>query len=408
VIGASRVIPFPAGADLDAAVRNQSFYLNPSTNQYVNLNTISGFQNGAFIIRARGTKTGLPNLPPIARGTISKSQATVNETLTFDASQSSDPDGQITQYRWEFGDGSSSNQSVTTHAYAQPGTFAVKLTVTDNQGATGQVQGQVTVTGQPNQSPIARATLSKTQARVNESISFDASTSSDPDGQITQYLWNFGDGTTSNQRTATHAYAQAGNFNFTLTVTDNGGATGQTSGQVSITATPTRLTVTPANGTVATNASQVITVNFDAQGLAEGSYQGQLSITSNGGSRNVPVRITVSNSVKVDELRNEAPRVFVLEQNYPNPFRSAARTVISFQLPVRSAVTAVIYNMNGQLVKQVANNEFAGGRHNLEWDATDEGGRRVANGVYVYVIKAVPSTSSWQAFTAQRKLVVMK
>jgi len=326
VIGASRVIPFPAGADVDAAVRNQSFYLNPNTNQYVNLNTISGFENGAFIIRARGTKTGLPNQPP-----------------------------------------------------------------------------------------IARATLSQTQARVNESISFDASTSSDPDGQITQYLWNFGDGATSNQRTTTHAYAQVGNFTYRLTVTDNGGATGQTSGQVSITATPTRLTVNPANGTVAPNGSQTITVNFDAQGLAEGNYQGQLSITSNGGNRNLPVRITVSNSVKVDEGRSELPRAFALEQNYPNPFRSEATsiafgggTVIGFQLPVSSEVTLAIYNMNGQLVRQVATGEFASGRHSLVWDARDERGRRVANGVYLYVLRAVPSTSSGQAFAAQRKLVLMK
>ena len=404
VIGASNAIPFPAGTDVDAAVPNRSFYLNPNTNQYVNLNTIPGFQNAAFMIRARGTKSGLPNQPPIARGTISKSQATVNETISFDASQSSDPDGQITQYRWEFGDGSSSNQSVTTHAYSQPGTYTVRITVTDNQGATGQAQGQVTVTGQPNQSPIARATLSKTQARVNESISFDASTSSDPDGQITQYLWNFGDGTTSNQRTAAHAYAQAGNFTYTLTVTDNGGATGQTSGQVSITATPSRLTVTPANGIVATNASQIITVNFDAQGLAEGSYQGQLNITSNGGSRNVPVRITVSNAVKVEETRGELPLTLALAQNYPNPFNP--ETKIQYALPSSGEVYLRVYNLQGELVTTLVAGTKTAGEHVVFWDGRNRLGDRVASGIYIYRLEVVAANGTITGLT--KKLTMMK
>jgi hypothetical protein len=58
--GASRAIPFPAGTDVDAAVPHQSFYFNPLTNSYVNLNTSAGFQNGAFLIRAEGTKSASP------------------------------------------------------------------------------------------------------------------------------------------------------------------------------------------------------------------------------------------------------------------------------------------------------------------------------------------------------------
>jgi YVTN family beta-propeller protein len=90
---------------------------------------------------------------------------------------------------------------------------------------------------------------------------------------------------------------------------------------------------------------------------------------------------------------------YVLEQNYPNPFNPT--TVISFQLPVDSEVTLSIYNLNGQLVKQVASGKFASGRHNFTWDATDDRGLRVASGVYLYVIKA-------GEFTAQRKLLLMK
>jgi hypothetical protein len=90
---------------------------------------------------------------------------------------------------------------------------------------------------------------------------------------------------------------------------------------------------------------------------------------------------------------------YQLEQNYPNPFNPS--TVISFQLPVNSEVTLSIFNMNGQLVKQVASGRYASGRHTLVWDATNDRGERVASGVYMYVIKAGD-------FTAQKKLVLMK
>ncbi len=90
---------------------------------------------------------------------------------------------------------------------------------------------------------------------------------------------------------------------------------------------------------------------------------------------------------------------YALEQNYPNPFNPT--TVISFQLPEESDVALAIYNINGQLVKQVANGKFASGRHQIVWDATDARGARVASGVYMYLLKAGD-------FTARRKLVLMK
>jgi len=120
--------------------------------------------------------------------------------------------------------------------------------------------------------------------------------------------------------------------------------------------------------------------------------------------------------------KSEIVTDYVLEQNYPNPFWSAAtspafgggnpETAISFQLPANSEVTLVIYNMNGQRVRELAAGEMAAGHHHVVWDATDVRGERVASGVYVYVLKAGPSTSSGpgsgQAFVARKKLVVMK
>ena len=94
-----------------------------------------------------------------------------------------------------------------------------------------------------------------------------------------------------------------------------------------------------------------------------------------------------------------APSAFALEQNYPNPFNPT--TAISFQLPVDSEVSLSIYNMKGQLVKNLIAREMNAGRHSFVWDATNDRNERVASGVYMYVIKA-------GEFTAHRKLMLMK
>ena len=90
---------------------------------------------------------------------------------------------------------------------------------------------------------------------------------------------------------------------------------------------------------------------------------------------------------------------YQLEQNYPNPFNPT--TTIRFALPEAGEVSLSIFNMNGQLMKQMASGKLASGRHQIVWDATNERGARVASGVYLYVIKA-------GEFSARRKLVLMK
>jgi len=108
---------------------------------------------------------------------------------------------------------------------------------------------------------------------------------------------------------------------------------------------------------------------------------------------------------------------YQLEQNYPNPFWSGATsrpagnpsTMISFQLPVDGEVSLVIYNLQGQVVKEVVNGKYESGKHSLVWDGRNESGTRVASGVYVYRLKAGdPSAGSGQGFVARKKLVVMK
>jgi len=82
------------------------------------------------------TLTPIPtNQPPIASFAYSPTAPLAGETVQFDATGSSDPDGSIVSYSWNFGDGGTASGAVVTHTFATNGTYSVTLTVTDNEGA---------------------------------------------------------------------------------------------------------------------------------------------------------------------------------------------------------------------------------------------------------------------------------
>ena len=89
--------------------------------------------------------------------------------------------------------------------------------------------------GGGNQPPIASFTDNCTAL----ACSFNGSGSSDPDGTITSYSWNFGDGASSTGANASHTYTAAGNYSVTLVVTDNSGATGNSTRTISVSGEPT-------------------------------------------------------------------------------------------------------------------------------------------------------------------------
>lgn len=92
------------------------------------------------------TLTAIPtNNPPVANFSFSPSNPIVGDIVSFDASSSSDSDGSITSYAWNFGDGNTDSGQFVTHAFAASGTYSVTLTVTDNEGAQGTKAKSVTV-----------------------------------------------------------------------------------------------------------------------------------------------------------------------------------------------------------------------------------------------------------------------
>jgi len=154
-----------------------------------------------------------------AAPTASFTGTTNGATVAFDASASSDPDGSITKYEWDFGDGETGTGVSPSHTYATSGTYGVTLTVTDDAGATATTSRIVSVTV-PNQAPEAGFTHTVDGLKVDFT-----STSSDPDGTIASYAWDFGDGTSSTQANPSHTYANGATRTVSLTVTDDGGLT---------------------------------------------------------------------------------------------------------------------------------------------------------------------------------------
>lgn len=148
----------------------------------------------------------------------------VNGTITFNGSGSYDSDGSIENYNWDFGDGSIGYGVSPSHTYSSYGTFNVTLTVTDDGGSTGSTETTVTIALSGVDSPVADAG-GPYSGLTNQAVAFDGSDSSDSDGSIVNYTWDFGDGNTGKGVTLTHIYYSAGVYMVTLTVTDNDGFT---------------------------------------------------------------------------------------------------------------------------------------------------------------------------------------
>jgi PKD repeat protein len=175
--------------------------------------------DGATGVLTQPVTVSIANQPPTASFTSTPTFLDV----AFNGSGSDDVDGSIVSYSWNFGDNTPAGSGVSpSHTYATSGTYQVTLTVTDDDGATGVLTQPVTVEA-ANQPPTAAFTATPTALNVQ----FNGSTSSDTDGTIASYSWNFGDDTPAGSGVSpTHAYAEAGTYQVTLTVTDDDGAQG--------------------------------------------------------------------------------------------------------------------------------------------------------------------------------------
>lgn len=243
-------------------------------------------------------------------------ESLTNLSAAFDATGSSDADGSIATYAWNFGDGTSGSGATALHSYAVAGSYTVGLTVTDNEGASTTLTHVIAVTA-ANIAPTASFTSSPSGL----SVAFDAAASSDADGTISSYDWDFGDGTAHGTGVApTHTYAAAGSYTIALIVTDNRGGSNSATATVSVvkpnvaptasfTSSVSNLAVTvdatasSDDGTITGYAwdfgdgSSGVGVTASHSYAAAGNYTITLTVTDNGaltGSSNKVVTVTAA------------------------------------------------------------------------------------------------------------------
>lgn len=175
------------------------------------------------------------NLSPTADFSVSPVSGVEPLMVSFDASSSSDPEGESLQYHWDFGNGFEGNSSTAAQIYSA-GTYTATLTVTDSVGKTDSSNVTISVTKNEssNQAPVAKISpASPVSANVKSEIFFDGTTSSD-DGSIADYQWSMGNGDTHSGASFNYAYSKAGTYYVQLIVTDDQGLKNSTTVTVNV------------------------------------------------------------------------------------------------------------------------------------------------------------------------------
>jgi PKD repeat protein len=174
-----------------------------------------------------------PDRLPVVDFTISPPVATINQTITFDASLTRDEGvicGDRCTYTWEFGsDAANKTGRVVTQSFPSAGTRTIRLHVTDEKGFTATKSTTLVINAPA--APTASFFVIPVQPKIGSAATFDASASTVGIGaQIVSYVWDFGEnGATGTGKVTTYAYQNAVTLtkSVTLTVTDDLGRTAQ-------------------------------------------------------------------------------------------------------------------------------------------------------------------------------------
>lgn len=150
------------------------------------------------------------------------------------------------------------------------------------------------------------------------------------------------------------------------------------------------------SGTVQPGDTDTIMLTIDPDGLENGDYTADISITDN---RDVTV-IPVTLSITFTDADSDLIPVTALMGNHPNPFNPT--TTISFSISENSNVGVSIYSIKGQKVRQLVSNQLSAGQHSTVWNGNDDSGEPVSSGVYFYKLNVNGKTA------ATKKMLLLK
>jgi len=190
--------------------------------------SLDAVANDAFAVMV---SSGAPQSPTAI--ILAPMTALADTTVSFDGSNSFDPDGTINQFAWDFDDSNTANGAQTTNIFTANGLYTVTLTVTDSDNLTNTTFRDITIGGV--MVPVADPGGPYTGI-AGEAVNIDGSLSNHVEA-ITNYIWDFGDGTpvvSDVVATISHTYAQAGAYTITLAVQDANVITGAASTTVVI------------------------------------------------------------------------------------------------------------------------------------------------------------------------------
>ncbi|WP_075341628.1 cellulase family glycosylhydrolase [Tenacibaculum agarivorans] len=163
---------------------------------------------------------GSGNRAPIARLDATPTTGGTPLTVQFDASRSSDADGDALTYTWDLGDGNTATGVTVSNTYSQAGQYRVTLTVSDGDLQSTAIQDIEVFDIDVNNPPVASFTTNVITGNAPLTVDFDASGSSDPDGDDLTYLWNFGNGMGGTGVIVSNQYTEPGSYEVVLTVSD--------------------------------------------------------------------------------------------------------------------------------------------------------------------------------------------
>lgn len=299
--------------------------------------------------------------------------------------------------------------------------------------------------GPGNNPPTASFTFSTSDLTANFT-----DTSTDSDGSIASWSWDFGGDGTSTAQHPSHTFSAGGTFNVSLTVTDNEGATNTTSQNVTVSSGGAGATMHIESITTAIvrdGSTRMVEATFlilDDNGnpvsgaTVDGSFGGDLSGTDSGVTDTGGEAVLTSDAftarpfdfgICADAVthgsltydpgqnsdpsfdcatagpdagvarNNETPESFTLHPNFPNPFNPS--TEIRFTLEESGPVKISIFNALGQEVRVLADGHYDRGEHRITWEGKDNAGASLATGSYLYQLR-------FNSRTATRTMTLIK